>query len=40
MNECRVRDLTVEKRKVDANQIVLMLVEGNKLMVVPKHEEA
>ena len=40
VNECRVRDLTVEKRKVDVNQIVLMLVEGNKLMVVPKHEEA
>ncbi len=32
-------DITVEKRKVDANQIVLLLVAGNKLMSVPMHEE-
>jgi hypothetical protein len=40
VDECKVRDLTVEKRKMDVNEIVLMLVEGNKLMFVPKHKGA
>ncbi len=40
VDECKVRDLTVEKRKINVNEVVLMLVEGNKLMFVPKHEEA
>jgi hypothetical protein len=37
---CKLRDLTVEKRKFHVDEIVMMLVEGNKLMFVFKHEEA
>jgi hypothetical protein len=40
VDTCKLRDLTVEKRKFNVDEIVMMLVEGNKLMFVPKHEEA
>ena len=40
VNTCKLRDLTVEKRKFNVDEIVMLLVEGNKLTFVPKHEEA
>jgi hypothetical protein len=40
VNGCKIRDLTVEKCKMDVNEIILMLVEDNKLMFVPKHKVA
>jgi hypothetical protein len=40
VDKCKLRDLTVEKRKFNVDEILIMLVEGNKLTFVPKHEEA
>ena len=38
VDTCKLRDLTVEKRKFNVDEIVMMLVEGNKLTFVPKHD--